>query len=50
METEGKSKDVTIRDTANVEGGTTCAPCVDKRHSECNISSCLCAKNSHVVN
>ena len=50
METEIKNEDVTIRGTANVEGGTTCAPCVAKRHSECNVSSCLCAKNSHVVN
>ena len=50
METETKKEDVTIRDMADVEGGTTCAPCVDKRHSECNVSSCLCAKHSHVVN
>ena len=50
MKTQTKSTDVTIRGTANVEGGTTCAPCVDKRHSECNVTSCLCAKHSHVVN
>jgi hypothetical protein len=43
-------KEVTIRETADVEGGTTCAPCVDKRHAECNIPDCLCARHSHVVN
>jgi len=28
MESETKKEDVTIRGMANVEGGTTCAPCV----------------------
>lgn len=50
MESAGDDSEVTIRTIANVEGGTTCSSCVDKRHAECNISGCLCAKNSHVVN
>lgn len=49
MKSAGDDSEVTIRTTANV-GGTTCSSCVDKRHAECNISDCLCAKNSHVVN
>jgi hypothetical protein len=50
MDIEGNDKEVTIRKMADVEGGTTCAPCVDKRHAECDIPDCLCARNSHVVN
>ena len=50
MDLEKNDQEVTIRRTTNVEGGTTCAPCVDNRHAECNKPDCLCAKNSHVVN
>lgn len=50
MDLEKNDHEVTIRRTANMEGGTTCAPCVDNRHAECNVPNCLCAKNSHVVN
>jgi len=50
MGKEDKMEDVIIRRMAEVEGGTTCAPCVDKRHSECDVADCLCAKNNHVVN
>ncbi|MDW0119862.1 MAG: hypothetical protein QOK88_09510 [Nitrososphaeraceae archaeon] len=50
MESAGDDSEVTVRTTANVEGGTTCSSCVDKRHAECNTSDCLCAKHSHVVN
>jgi hypothetical protein len=50
MDLEKNDHEVTIRGMASVEGGTTCAPCVDKRHAECDISDCLCAKNNHVVN
>ena len=49
-ESAGDDSEVTIRTTANVEGGTTCLSCVDKRHAECNTSDCLCTKHSHVVN
>jgi hypothetical protein len=50
MDIEASDKEVTIRDMEDVEGGTTCAPCVDKRHAECDIPDCLCARHSHVVN
>lgn len=50
MESAGDDSEVTIKTAANIQGGTTCSPCVDRRHAECNISDCLCAKNSHVVN
>jgi hypothetical protein len=50
MDIKNDDKDVSIRTTANVKGGTTCAPCVDNRHAECNMSGCLCARNNHVVN
>ncbi|HEY7696442.1 MAG TPA: hypothetical protein VH797_10145 [Nitrososphaeraceae archaeon] len=50
MESKDKVEDVTIRKMEHIEGGTTCAPCVDKRHSECDLTECLCAKNNHVVN
>ncbi|HJU78641.1 MAG TPA: hypothetical protein VJ599_03645 [Nitrososphaeraceae archaeon] len=50
MRHQENDQKVTIGDTADVKGGTTCAPCVDKRHAECNTSDCLCAKNNHVVN
>ena len=50
MGNDDNIEDVTIRETAHIEGGTTCAPCVDKRHSECDVAECLCAKNNHVVN
>lgn len=49
MDVGGNDKEVTIK-TADMEGGTTCAPCVDKRHAECNVPDCLCARHSHVVN
>lgn len=50
MESIEDDNEVTIRTTANVDGGTTSSSCVDKRHAECNISDCLCTKYSHVVN
>jgi hypothetical protein len=50
MKSAGDDGEVTIRMTANVKGGTTCSSCVDKRHSDCNMSDCLCAKHNHVVN
>jgi len=50
MEMKENDKEVTIRGIANVEGGTTCAPCVEKMHSKCNVSDCLCARHNHVVN
>lgn len=50
MESARDDSEVTIRTTTNVEGGTTCSSCVNKRHAECDISDCLCAKHSHVVN
>ena len=50
MRNDDKIEDVTIRKRAQIEGPTTCAPCVDKRHSECDVAECLCAKNNHVVN
>lgn len=50
MESAGDDSEVTIKTTATIQGGITCLPSVNKRHVECNISDCLCAKNSHVVN
>ena len=50
LQMEENDREVTIRGTANVQGGTTCAPCVDKMHAKCNVSDCLCARHNHVVN
>ena len=41
MDSEENNSEVTIRSSAKVEGGTTCAPCVDRRYAECNVTYCL---------
>ena len=46
---QSNEKDVIIKGTATVNGGITCAECVENKHSECSIADCLCAKTNHVV-
>jgi hypothetical protein len=43
MEIDDKTEVVKIIKMAHIEGGTTCTPRVDERHSECDVGECLCA-------
>jgi len=44
MDSEEYNSEVTIRSSAKVEGGTTCAPCVDRRYADVTL---LIASSAH---